>query len=33
MARYPALPYFINFMSDDSIIFLDDSNRNGEKKL
>lgn len=33
MARYPALPYFINFMSDNSIIFLDDSNRNGEKKI
>lgn len=33
MSRFPALPYFINHMSENSIVFLDDSNRNGERKI
>ncbi len=33
LARYPALPFFHPYLNKDSIIFLDDTNRNGEKTI
>lgn len=33
MARFPALPFFVDYMGESSIIFLDDTNREGEKKI
>jgi predicted O-methyltransferase YrrM len=32
-SRYPALPFIINFLGDNSIVFLDDSNRKGEIEI
>ncbi len=33
LSRFPALPFLKNYMSENSIIFLDDSNREGEKQI
>lgn len=31
LSRFPALPFFYSYLNDDSIVFLDDVNRAGEK--
>ncbi|WP_405611259.1 class I SAM-dependent methyltransferase [Polaribacter sp. Asnod1-A03] len=33
MSRYPALPFINNYLNKRNSIFLDDTNRNGEKKI
>jgi hypothetical protein len=33
LARYPALPFLFDLLSDNCSIFLDDGNRHGEKKI
>ena len=32
-SRYPAVPYLVNILSEESSIYLDDTNRKGEKEI
>ena len=33
LSRYPAVPYLVNILSEESSIYLDDTNRKGEKEI
>ena len=33
LSRYPAIPYLINFLAEEYSIYLDDTNRKGEKEV
>ena len=33
LSRYPAIPYLINFLTEEYSIYLDDTNRKGEKEV
>ena len=33
LSRYPAIPYLINFLAEEFSIYLDDTNRKGEKEV